>query len=255
MKRIVTIVCILMVGVWIGNLPLPAEASHAQSKPKRHDCAAYGKIKWMSYQKGRARLYFKNRTQSDVIISFIGFTGKKRQWKRSSQPIKPGKGFYTRTFLTLPWIVETTKGDCLGIFEATQANRIGWITIIKPESTGIQHACAKQAQLKFKWQWDLLRLEITNKTSKEHALYIVWQGKRWPAKKPWAKIPPGATYKQPTYPTMPWIVVDDKDQCVGIWEADALVSRVTLQTKKLKYFHSHFSNHIFNKEFQFLTTK
>jgi hypothetical protein len=229
MKRIVTMVCILMVSVWIGNLPLPAEARHAQSKPKRHDCSAYGKVKWTSWKKGMASLYFKNRTQSDVIISYIDFSGKKRRWGR--QPTKPGRGFYTRTFLTLPWIVETTKGDCLGIWEATQANRIGWITIIKPESAGIRHACAKQAQLKFKYQWDLLKLEITNKTSKEHALYIVWQGKRWPAKKPWAKIPPGATYKQPTYPTLPWIVVDDKDQCVGIWEADALVSRVTLKPK------------------------
>ena len=217
-----------MVSVWIGNLPLLAEASHAQSKPKRHDCSAYGKVKWTSWKKP-AYLYFRNRTQSDVNISYIDFGGKKRQWNR--QPIKPGKGFYTRTYLTLPWIVETTKGDCLGIWEATQANRIGWITIIKPESAGIRHACAKQAQLKFKYQWDLLKLEITNKTSKEHGLYIVWQGKRWPAKRPFAKIPPGSTYKQPTYPTLPWMVVDDKDQCVGIWEADALVSRVTLKPK------------------------
>ena len=111
MRSVLRLTCLVMVCLFTLSVTAPAEASHSKTKPKRHDCSAYGKVKWTSWRKP-AYLYFRNRTQSDINISYIDFGGKKRQWNR--QPIKPGKAFYSMTFLTLPWIVETTKGQCLG---------------------------------------------------------------------------------------------------------------------------------------------
>lgn len=93
------------------------EVSDAELKPlPKIDCSQLASMKAL-YSKTPTYVRFHNVTSSPIIVSWINHNGEPDTRETQRVTVQPGKSLPRNTFVTHPYIVTSTQGGCLGIYQ------------------------------------------------------------------------------------------------------------------------------------------
>lgn len=93
-------ICVAFVGLTISTAALAAE-----------DCTSERSIKSADSNQA-AKVQFKNDSKSRVKIYWLNYEGKREHYS----DVAPGRSYSQDTFMTHPWVVTDTSGQCILLF-------------------------------------------------------------------------------------------------------------------------------------------